>query len=157
VIIEHDTQLPAPNPPGLFPLILWKGEVLERWEELEPLIVRSCKHSQGSMSVEWVKKALLNGEAICMCTVENHEIVFATVTEIVNYPKYRVAVITAAAGSRAEESWHRFSHILEEWAFSMGALEIQAYTRPAMARLLRRLGFQPKFTIVSKDLRRRLQ
>ena len=46
---------------------------------------------------------------------------------------------------------------LEAWALTFGAVEIEGYCRPAMARLTRRLGWKFKLMIVSRDLRRRLQ
>lgn len=131
-------------------------EIEGAWSLLEPFIERCAKISNGRLSVELTKVALLNGWACAMATCRRERLELVLVVEIVNYPALTVARVVAIAGKSLKES-ARFLDALDAWAFTLGAVEIECYCRPAMARLIRRFGWRAEDIRLTRDLRRKLQ
>lgn len=138
----------------LRPFSLVAADIPVMWEQLEPFIERSCKHSRGTITTAVVKEMLCGNRAVCMGTARGNEPVSVFVVQITDYHTYRAATMIAVAGKELREAME-FEYILTEWATALGATELEAWCRPSMARLLRRFGYEPRFTVVSKSLRRR--
>ena len=141
------------------PFIYSPQRVVQDWQMIEPLIVRSTEQSQGMILVEQIKAQLLEGKA-ALFTVEkwSGEIESLVVLEVVHYGTYTAARIIACAGEAIAESM-KFIDALESWALTQGAIEIEAWCKPAQERLFCRptFGFKHKCSIITRDLRRKLQ
>lgn len=131
-------------------------EIEGAWSLLEPFIERCTRISNGRLSTELTKVALLNGWACAMATYRGEKLELVLVVEIVNYPALTVARVVAIAGRGLKES-ARFLDALDAWAFTLGAVEIECYCRPAMARLIRRFGWRTEDVRLTRNLRRKLQ
>lgn len=144
------------NSDRLLPFVWYKGDAMLHWDRYEHLVVDSVAHSKGTLTVAGVAEALQNGSACAMGTERNGEVVMILVARIVEYETFNSARIVAMAGRNLREA-HKFMHLLEEWAFAQGAVELEGWCRPAVQRLLQRMGWKHKFSIMTYDLRRRLQ
>lgn len=131
-------------------------EIEGAWSLLEPFIEKCAAISNGRLSVELTKEALINGWACAMATYRGETLELVFIVEIANYPALRVARVIAAAGKNLKEA-SRFLDALDEWAFSLGAVEIECYCRPAMARLTKRFGWRTMDVRLTRDIRRKLQ
>lgn len=121
-----------------------------------PMIERGLRHARGTMLLDEFRVMLLNGSATCFATIKYARIELMLVVLPVDYATYRVARILACSGRGLKEA-AQFLDALEAWALTQGCVEIEGWCRPAMVRMAQRLGWQPKFTIISRNLRGKLQ
>lgn len=140
----------------LRPVLIGPQEVRVYWESIEPFIARSVKRAYGTLTVDYIQDMLFRGYAVAFLTMRGEEIIAVLICDRVFYATYTSIRVIACAGQELKEAV-QFMDILDAWAISQGAVEIEAWCRPAMVRLSKRLGWTPKFTIVTRDLRRRLQ
>ena len=126
------------------------------WEQIEPFIEKSVEASQGTITTRMIYDMLCEGSAVAIGTADGTEIKLVTVLRRIEYANYSAARIIAMAGTGLREA-HRFIEAVEAWAISLDCVELEGWCRPAVTKLLRRLGWKPKFTIVTRDLRRKLQ
>lgn len=77
---------------------------------------------------------------------EQQKIQGACTVSFINYPLHRVAFITAIGGSFITDmdSHSQFKQLLKQ----RGATKIQGYCRDSVVRLLQRLEFEPRNTLV---------
>lgn len=125
--------------------------------EVAYLIERSIAYSKGTVTMQQIIAFLNAGEAHMFGTVKDGKILSVFIGRIVVYPSdYSVFRIIACAGRDLKAALVNLE-ALEAWVICQGAVEIEAFCRPSMYRLLRRLGWNEKMMIVSRDLRRKLQ
>lgn len=86
---------------------------------------------------------------------QEEQVVSVMVTELVQYPKKKVCRIVALAGSTRQ--FASTFEVIKSWAAANGAVELEAFCRPAITRLARCYGFFKKRDQIALDLRRYLQ
>lgn len=150
------TLVPGINWAKLEPIRYTPEMIPHVWGALAPMLERSLRHARGTMVLDEFREMLLDGSATCFATVKEARIELMLVILPVDYATYRVARILACSGKGLKEA-SQFLDALEAWALTQGCVEIEGWCRPAMVRLTQRLGWQPKFTIVSRNLRGKLQ
>lgn len=99
-------------------------------------------HIQGFItSGQWI---------LLVATDENNEIHGAATVSFANYPMQRVAFITLIGGHLVSnpETFEQLRVLLK----SYGATKLQGYGRPAIVRLWKRYGFEPRTTLVEVKL-----
>lgn len=126
------------------------------WDRYEHMVESSLRHSMGTLTLDTMKKGVEEGVYTAFGTECGEEIRLIVLARIVDYDTFRVGHIGAMAGKGLKEA-SEYLHVLEEWAFSQGAVELHGWCRPAIGRLLLRYGWRHKFSVMSFDLRRRLQ
>jgi hypothetical protein len=141
---------------GLYPFVLLKEVIPTHWPFLEPMVARSVAKSKGTVTVEVIHDALISGEVVCIGTAADEEPEMMIVIQAIRYQTYTAARIIAAAGKNLKDAM-AFWHVVEAWALGVKAVEVEAWCRPSVERFLRRYGARHKFSIVSWDLRRKLQ
>lgn len=141
---------------GLNAFVLHSEEVEVLWPLLETFYARSIRMSKGTMSLASLQQQLFSKQAVAIVMLDNDTIVAAFAGRVVEYDSYRAFRITAAAGFQMKEALARID-VLITWALKQGVTELEGWCRPAMVRLLRPAGFKPKFTIVTLDIRRKMQ
>ena len=133
--------------PELIPLV---------WGEMENVLEKCFEKTAGILSAEQVYQWLTEGTAIAFATVKENRLEAVLIVTKVNYAKYSIARIVACGGMNLKGAM-QFIDALEAWAFTHGCVEIEAWCETPVARLVRRYGWKSKLTIVSRDLRRKLQ
>jgi hypothetical protein len=144
---------------GKVDLIPWvfKPEQIEgSWPDMEELVQRSVDESKGTVTTEMLKAMLVAGEATAFATARNGRLVAILIVRVIEYATYKAARVIACAGKDLRGA-SKFADAFEAWALTNGAVEIEAWCRPVMVKLMRRFGYEEKFSIVARDLRRRLQ
>lgn len=142
--------------PGVHAFVLLKEDLPGWWDTIEPFIARSVAHSQGTVTVEGIKESLCEGVRVCIGAAYRGEPFLVAVLRPVSYQTYIAARIEAIAGRNIKQAACCMP-VIAQWARDIGAVELEAWCRPAVVRLLQRWGWKPKFTIVTLDLRRNLQ
>lgn len=151
------TQAPGTSSDKLTTHIFTREDLHLVWGELQSFLEASIAPSLGTLTLEYLQELLIRGQAVAMCLFRNDRLTHMIVARFINFPGYRAAEILAHAGNDFEAA-RRNEDVLEGWAREGDAVEIQAWvSNPAVVRLVRRAGYQPKFTMVAKDLRRKLQ
>lgn len=138
-------------------VVFTSDQIQFAWNELEPFIQRSIDAScNGEMLAEQVRELLMKQEAIAFATVRDGKLMMVLVARMVSYATFNSVRILTCAGTGLKDAM-KFLDALEAWALTQGAVEIEAFCRPAMYRLARRLGWVQKRIWITRDLRRRLQ
>lgn len=84
--------------------------------------------------------------ALLLVVDDTDNIIGAFTMSFTTYPKHRVACITAGGGKALSSK--EITRQVKEFAASRGATMLQACCRKSLVRLMGRLGFEPRNTIV---------
>ncbi len=140
----------------LIPQVYNKSNLSLVWGEVEPMLEKSIEVSQGMITMGVIKMLIDDGRGVVFTTQRDGRIEAALVARVVEYATYNAARIVACAGRNLAEA-SQFIDVIEEWAFNAGCVEIEGWCRPSMTRLANKLGWKTKVSIVTRDLRRKLQ
>lgn len=124
--------------------------VAQLWPRVEPFIASAEKHSGGDYTLDQIRMYLNMGMWWLVVAVEDQQIKGAMTGTFVSYPNDRVAYITATGGDGicTEDTLGQLRAILK----AQGATKIQAGGREAMVRMLRKLGFNQRYTVVETNI-----
>jgi hypothetical protein len=126
------------------------GELEARWEQIAPLLAPALEHAVlGEITLDDIKALAL---ARCMY-VGIYEVdgapVLAMAFEFKHYPRIMTVNIVALGGTHLDQVAQRFFDGFKEWVARAGARHIEALCRPAIARLLKKYGFQNTYEKIS--------
>jgi hypothetical protein len=127
------------------------------WHLVEPFLKDAL--TKGNDAPDWsecynihhVQGFLVSGQWILLVAVdENNEVHGAATVSFANYPMNRVAFITLIGGHLVsnEDTFDQLKGLLKNY----GATKLQGYGRPAIVRLWKRYGFEPRTTLVEVKL-----
>mgnify|MGYP003575151633 CR=1 FL=1 len=150
------TLVKVPDKGQVYPFVFEPSEVSANWDSICPFLEASVRVSFNMISLVQLRRLLESGEAVCIGIARDNEPLAIFVAHIVNYSDYRCARVIAAAGTQLKDAM-RYFHVMEGWAMSLGATEIEAWCRPAMERMLRRYGFKHRVSIITRRIERSYQ
>lgn len=131
--------------------------VAQIWPKVEPFLTDALVKDSGSpewsecYNIHHVQGFITSGQWLLLVAVdENKEIHGAATVSFANYPMQRVAFITLIGGHLVsnEDTFGQLAGLLK----SYGATKLQGYGRPAIVRLWKRYGFEPRTTLVEVKL-----
>ena len=102
-------------------------------------------------NIHHVQGFITSGQWLLLVAVdENNTIHGAATVSFANYPMNRVAFITLIGGHLVSnpETFEQLRALLKGY----GATKLQGYGRPAIVRLWKRYGFEPRTTLVEVKL-----
>ena len=120
------------------------------WPTVRMSIIASVKESSGESlySLGAIRQKIAEGTWELFVVVDDeNKIHGAGTVEYIHYPMHRVAFITALGGTKIV-SRDTFSQFLSFVKMARGATLVQAYGRPAIVRLYRRVGLSTANTLV---------
>lgn len=100
-----------------------------------------------SYNIDHVRGFVTSGNwQLLVATDKDNKIVGAATVAYANYPLHRAALVTLVGGKfiSSKDVFRQLSDILR----ANGATKIQGFGRPSIVRLWRRLGFEPRVTLV---------
>lgn len=118
---------------------------------LLPLYDKAVRYSSDDWSREDALRMFVDGQHLVYVLYENGMLVAFVQGQFVYYPKRTVFLVTLAAGKLLQ--YANLIKTLESTVAAQGAVEIEAWCRPSMERLLRRMGFKFKYSVVRKPIR----
>jgi translation initiation factor 1 (eIF-1/SUI1) len=122
------------------------------WPQVEPFIARSCEESLGDLPLIELKENLLNGAWTLIVVYDSAttEIEGAVVTHIFDRANAKVAFITAISGTfiTNDYSFEQLKNLLK----TFGATCIEGHVRDSVLKLLSKLGFEKKQTVIKYSL-----
>ena len=116
--------------------------VKEVWILVKDLIQKACDYSDGFADAEDFKKWLEQGTMQLWVAWDNEEkkVRCVCITEIKQYPKYKVCGCKITTGSSFKQ-WVDFMDYVMEWAKEEGCRKMEIHTRPGWERVLKPKGF----------------
>ena len=117
-------------------------KVKEVWILVKDLIQKACDFSDGFADAEDFKKWLEQGTMQLWVAWDNEEkkVKCVCITEIKQYPKYKVCGCKITTGSSFNK-WVDFMDFVMEWAKQEGCRKMEIHTRPGWERVLKSKGF----------------
>lgn len=122
--------------------------ITEHWPAAAALLEPVLGAARGEFTIPDLEEMCREGRAIAGLAFEGDAPVMAIVFEWRHYPRFTVLNIIALAGRDLSKLAGTFWPTFLQWAKESGADEIEARTRPAMTRMLRRLGFTFTYDVV---------
>jgi hypothetical protein len=118
---------------------------------LLPLYDKAIAHSKGDWTLEDALRLFVNSQHLLYLLYDNGCVIAFIQGQFVYYPQRTVFLVTLAAGKLLQ--YADSIKTLESTVAAQGAVEIEAWCRPSMERLLRRMGFKHKYNVVRKPIR----
>jgi hypothetical protein len=126
------------------------------WPALAPMLTRAVELNHDAFSMTDVARLVLADQWQLWTVLENDRPVAAVVTELVQYPGKRTCRVILLGGIKFDR-WKHLIIEIENFALLHDCKELEALTRPGMARKIESIGFREECKVMVKDLRGRLQ
>jgi len=143
---------------GYEPLFLASVQLLDQyWAStaiaLKPVVEKAM---HGEMTLDDIYEGIKAGRMYCLVGKNDDgevpDVIIAFVFELITYPQYTLMNITAMGGREMKLLGTKFWKHVCSWAYMNGVRQFQAYTSSAMARMLRRYGFNEVYSVMRLDL-----
>ena len=115
-------------------------------------------HSANELSLPDIVQGLVEQRMQLWIAMDNNRVVQAvTVTQIATYPQKRRLRFLTLRGLDIEK-WVGMLKNIEDWALAHGCVEIEAWVRPGLRKMLvEKQGFERQYEVVTKELRGTIQ
>lgn len=129
------------------------NHVQQVWPLVKPYIVEAFEKGSDfpeefqDYNIEHVQAFVAMGQWTLIVAIdEAGEIYGACTVSFINYPRHRVAFVTAIGGRliSSDETFEQLKRLMK----SFGATKIQGFGRDAIVRLWKRYNFEPRNTLV---------
>jgi hypothetical protein len=124
--------------------------VLPVWESVQDKVAKAVEYAKGELTVDDVLTYLQLG--LMQLFTFTGEVDITMVTELVQYPQYKVVRVVALSGKNLA-SMAKVHDYMDEWAVANGAIYFEAGVRDSMARHCRQLGYEPVYTIIRRKVK----
>ena len=152
----HITLPLGTNSGKLEPFVYSKEAIPEIWPEMEELLSTCFEETKGMLDSKTTYEWLLEGYATAFATIQENKMIAVLIVMPVQYSAFRSARVIACGGGDLRMAT-KFIDALEAWALMQGCVELEAWCRPVVARLIHGFGWEHKHTVLYRDLRRKLQ
>lgn len=125
------------------------------WHVVEPLIEAALARGQSEYSSEYIRHCLRVGTMAMWAIYDGPTVHAVVVTEIGVHPEYRVMRVVLLSGKDMEQ-WTHLEGILEMHARQHNCAFIEAWTRPGMAKAVKKLGYETVYHVIRKPVHERV-
>ena len=124
------------------------------WPEAESFVRRALDHSRGEIGVDDVKERLLDGRMLLwgVWHQERKQFLGLLVTEVIEYPRVKLLRVVTVAGVRLDEWGGLVLETFEKFCRKYDLDGVEAVGRKGLARVLKKLGFEERYTVVYKEV-----
>ena len=128
-----------------------KGEVEKVWPLAKELVQKACQ-TNGGFNAEHILEFLKEGTMqLWMAIDENNKVICCCVTEIRQYPNFKVCDLRITTGEQFER-WVDYMDNICEWAKSNGCKKMEVFARPGWERILKHKGFKKTHVQIEREL-----
>ena len=151
-IVERDTL------DGYEPLLLATVEALDAYWPQTAAVLQRCVDDamHGEMTMDDIYAGVKAGRLYALIAKNDDgelpDVALALILETQAYPQFTVLNIAALGGRELDLLKSKFWGHVCSWAFMNGIRTMQASVSPAMARILKRYGFNKFYETVRLDL-----
>jgi len=137
-------------------------DVEEVWPHVDEGVRKAMTHSDSVMDGDDFLPELIDGKVRLWIFLTEKEVVGHMITEVIRYPrKSFVRVLTmycegGEKGMKGMELWGNFVPAVEDYAMLNCCDHIEAYTRRGMVRALEPKGWEHEYSIVTKQIEKRI-
>jgi hypothetical protein len=123
------------------------------WAQCEFLLEQGLADSEGEMQVSDLLEILLGqkGAFLLLGLDASDNVHAAMALQFQTYPNYTIAHIYSIGGRGVLANRQHWGAI-KAWMKSQGASKVQGVCKPAQARLWKRIGLLPTYTLIREDL-----
>lgn len=143
---------------GYEPLLLSTVEMLDTYWPQTSMVLQRCVDDamHGEMTMQDIYEGVKAGRMYALVAKNDDgelpDVALALILETQAYPQFTVLNIAALGGRELDLLKSRFWKHVCSWAFMNGVRTMQASVSPAMARILKRYGFNKIYETVRLDL-----
>jgi len=128
-----------------------KDEVKKVWPLAESFIKEACKTNDG-FSSEHILQFLEEGTMqLWMAVDESNKVLCVCVTEVRQYPNYKVCDLRITTGEQYEK-WVDYMDEVCKWAKAEGCKKMEVFARPGWERILKSKGYVKTHVQIEKIL-----
>lgn len=128
-----------------------KDEVEKVWPLAKELVQKACQ-TNGGFNAEHILEFLKEGTMqLWMAIDENNKVICCCVTEIRQYPNFKVCDLRITTGEQFER-WVDYMDNICEWAKSNGCKKMEVFARPGWERILKHKGFKKTHVQIEREL-----
>lgn len=117
------------------------------WDTVEPLLQKAVDRSDGLLTIDGVKDAILSGRWQLWIVWDGETICAAGATEVNNYTCF-----VWAFGGENMSDWFPLHQELEAWAKLIGCKSIHFFGRLGWERVMRPEGYERRMVVMRKEL-----
>lgn len=120
------------------------------WPLVSPYLAAALEFSAGEMSVDQMRLLVVQGQTEVLARMDDEKCTGAIAYEFRNTPNFRIAFVTAIGGRGAYDKT-----LMGPWCEYLkarGVQRLEGAARPAIARLLRRLGMHEAYTVMRMEI-----
>jgi len=123
------------------------------WPFVKDHLKRGLAHSYGELDLDDLYDGIADKRMqLWVAVVEDTGVIVAAmVTEIVNYPKIKVARLIVVGGSRLD-GWCPFMETIKDWAKSEGCSRVEGLAQDGWVRVLKEYGFRKLYNLCGVDI-----
>ncbi len=143
---------------GSEPLLVSTVEMLDTYWPQTSMVLQGCVDDamHGEMTMQDIYEGVKAGRMYALVAKNDDgelpDVALALILETQAYPQFTVLNIAALGGRELDLLKSRFWKHVCSWAFMNGVRTMQASVSPAMARILKRYGFNKIYETVRLDL-----
>jgi hypothetical protein len=143
---------------GYEPLLLSTVEMLDAYWPQTAAVLQRCVDDamHGEMTMQDIYESVKAGRMYALIAKNDDgelpDVALALILETQAYPQFTVLNIAALGGRELDLLKSKFWKHVCSWAFMNGVRTMQASVSPAMARILKRYGFNKIYETVRLDL-----
>lgn len=127
-------------------------DAVAHWSEVAPLIAQVLPKMDGEFALSDFVDGFAEERFHLFIGYQDGIVVACMITQLVEYPQYKVLEVPIAAGAGFGKFITKFRDYISTWAKVNGAQFLQAYTSPAMTRYHRRFGAQKVYDLIRYPL-----
>lgn len=128
-----------------------KDEVDKVWSLAEPWVQKACE-TNGGFDAKHILEFLKSGHMqLWMAIGEDNKVFCVCVTEIRQYPNFKVCDLRITTGEQYER-WVGFMDSICKWARQNGCKKMEVFARPGWERILKQQGFRKTHVQIEKEL-----
>ena len=120
------------------------------WGAVEQFLGPAIEHSKGEYTLDLVKAYVAEGRWALLVASEDSTIHGAATIDFFNRANDRVAFVTTIGGKLISND-ENFKQ-LKDFVISRGATAMEGAVRDSVARMLKRYGFEEKYSIIEVKL-----
>ena len=129
-----------------------KEEIDKVWPLAKELVHKACIRAGGFTSEEHIKENCKQGTMqLWLAVTDTNEILCVGVTEIRDYPNYKVCDAKIVTGKRYKEWFDQIDKVAE-WAKEQGCKKMELFARPGWEKIMKPKGYVKTHVQIEKDL-----
>ncbi len=123
------------------------------WPLIDELVDRALRYAHGELTKDQVKGYLKSADMQLWAVIDEEEkkVLMIVITAVTDMPNFKVCRVALTSGGSVG-MWRIASEHIEDWARSQGCQRLDAYTRPGVAKTMKRSGWTQLYTVIGKDL-----